>query len=233
MVGIWCRSCSSWAAPGWSTAACSATRSAGAASSAAPLVAGVVLVVGFSSWPSVGARLGRADPRLRRLSRRPRSPGSAFHWLQAPVGRRPQDHGSDRGLPPISRRRRGGPARRAESAREDAGTVRALPALRGRARRGERLGQRFAGVLAAAGVAAAASRLVRRQLQRRPAIRSQLRRARSAAISTAPSRRPRAPPGSSGSGGGSSRRRLVRRRRRWWRRRRVVSGAARVQRRWR
>ena len=66
--------------------------------------------------------------------------GLAFAWLQAPSVGGPQDHGSDRGLPGIPRRRRGGPAQCAEPAGQDAGAVRAFPAVRGRARRRERLG---------------------------------------------------------------------------------------------
>ena len=53
----------------------------------------------------------------------------------------PRGHGPDRRLQAVPQRRRGGPAGISQPAGEDAGTVRALPALRDRARRREHLGQ--------------------------------------------------------------------------------------------
>ena len=84
---------------------------------------------GIANLVLLGAMLAIGRRRRRRLSA-----------AQGAEPLRPQDHGSDRGLPRISRRRRGGPAQRAQSAGEDAGAVRALPALCGRARLPERLG---------------------------------------------------------------------------------------------
>ena len=82
-------------------------------------------------WPFWCCRLGLGWARSPSSASRccSRRPGKAARsWI-------------DRGLSPISQRCRGRPARSAQSAGEDAGAVREVPALRGRARLRERLGQ--------------------------------------------------------------------------------------------
>ena len=174
--------------------------------------------VGFTGRTSRACQSGRCR---RDAGDAARVAGLGFPLLKAPSRCRPQDHGSDRGLPRISQRRGGRPPQRAQSAGEDAGAVREIPALRGRARLPECLGReirrraggRRHGRRRRPGMSAAATgRAIR---CRSPTI--------SAAIWHRPSSSSSTAPGSSGCGGGQ-RRRLIRRWRGWRRWRRLVTG---------
>ena len=142
------------------------------------------------------ARHGSICCRRVRHSRWPRR-GLGFHWLQAPSRRWPQDHGSrSRAFVSISAspRRIGSTP---QPAGEDAGAVRAIPALRGGARRREHLGQAFRRRAGGGRRGSGGGVLVYRRPQLRATIRSS-----SPITSAATCRRPIAsastPPGSSG-----------------------------------